>query len=158
MSSSTDRIVKRTVLHASLERVWNAIADARQFGTWFGMDVDGAFSAGTTLRASISPTKVDAEVAKLQELHAGTEFTLRVERVEPMRLFSFHWSQHGEENIATLVTFEVEPEGAGTKLTITESGFDAIPLERRAKQFAGSEAGWEHQLRLIAKYLALAPK
>jgi uncharacterized protein YndB with AHSA1/START domain len=158
MSSSTDRIVKKTVLRASQERVWNAIADAKQFGSWFGMEFEGSFTAGTPIRARIAPTKVDPEVAKEQEPYAGTEFTIRIERVEPMRLFSFRWHPYGEAHVTTLVTFELEPAADGTAVTITESGFDAIPLERRAKAFAKNEGGWEHQLRLIAKYLALAPK
>lgn len=35
-----------------------------------------------------------------------------------------------------------------------ESGFDALPLERRAKAFASNSEGWEAQTRLIAKHLA----
>ena len=42
----------------------------------------------------------------------------------------------------------------GTRLTITESGFEGLPLERRAKAFADNQGGWEAQLGLIAKYLA----
>jgi hypothetical protein len=56
----------------------------------------------------------------------------------------------------TLVTFELEDADGGTRLTITESGFDRIPLERRAKAFAENEGGWEAQLTLIAKYLDAA--
>lgn len=156
MSSSTDCIEKKALLNAPQERVWNAIADSQAFGTWFGMDVDGPFVARTPVRARIAPTKVDAEVAKMQEPYAGSEFTLHIDQVEPMRLFSFRWNPQGEEEITTLVRFQLEPADGGTMLTITESGFDAIPLERRAKAFAGNEAGWEHQLRLIAKYLELA--
>ena len=54
----------------------------------------------------------------------------------------------------TLVTFELEEAPEGTRLTITESGFDALPLERRAKAFTENEGGWVAQLSLIAKYLA----
>jgi hypothetical protein len=54
---------------------------------------------------------------------------------------------------STLVAFELEEVPGGTRLTITESGFDALPLERRAKAFAENEGGWEAQLTLIAKYL-----
>src|SRR4051794_8963720 len=45
--TATDRIVKTTVLHAPIERVWRAIGDSREFGTWFGMEIDGPFVAGT---------------------------------------------------------------------------------------------------------------
>jgi hypothetical protein len=56
----------------------------------------------------------------------------------------------------TLVAFELEEASGGTLLTVTESGFDRIPLERRAKAFAANEGGWAAQVKLIEKYLALA--
>jgi hypothetical protein len=42
-------------------------------------------------------------------------------------------------------------------LTITESGFDQVPLARRAEAFTSNEQGWEVQTRLIEKYLAQFP-
>ena len=89
--------------------------------------------------------------------------TLRapVERVEPMSLFSFRWHpfaiERGVDYSAepmTLVTFALEEVAGGTRLTITESGFDALPLARRAKAFAANDGGWIAQAELIAKYLA----
>lgn len=38
-------------------------------------------------------------------------------------------------------------------LTIVESGFDRIPIERRAKVFEMNDGGWTAQTELIAKYL-----
>src|SRR5262245_3140914 len=65
---STDKIVKTVVLDAPHDRVWSAIADSTRFGTWFGVDFAGQpFVAGATLTGRIVPTKVDPEVAKLQE-------------------------------------------------------------------------------------------
>lgn len=165
MNSTMNEIRKEAVLRAPLERVWSAITDAKQFGTWFGVDVDGQFAAHTPVNARITPTKVDPEVAKMQEPYAGVQFQFHVERIEPMRLFSFCWHPGGlDENVdisqqpMTLVTFELEPHDDGTLLKITESGFDQIPLERRAKAFEGNSAGWDHQLRLIEKYLSLQAK
>ncbi|WP_162950104.1 hypothetical protein [Rhizobium jaguaris] len=43
----------------------------------------------------------------------------------------------------------------GTLLTITESGFEQIPLDRRTKAKEGNDAGWAHQTKLIEKYLVL---
>jgi hypothetical protein len=40
-------------------------------------------------------------------------------------------------------------------VTVSESGFDQIPIERRAKAFASNEQGWSAQMKLIEKYLAL---
>lgn len=159
--SITDRIVKTVVLKAPLARVWAALSDSRQFGAWFGVEFDGAFAAGASITGRSRPTTVDPEVAKLQEPHAGTPFILVVDRVEPMHTFAFRWHPYavGDADLSpapmTLVTFELAEATDGTALTITESGFDAIPLERRAAAFTANEGGWTHQLRLIAKYLIL---
>ena len=160
MPSDTDRIEKSTVLNAPLARVWAAVSDATQFGRWFGMTLDGPFVAGQTLTGRITPTTVDPEVARLQEPHAGAAFVLFVERIEPMRLFSFRWHPNavGPEDSAreptTLIEFTLEPVTSGTRVTITESGFDRIPLERRAQAFKANSEGWTHQLRLVGLYLA----
>jgi len=162
MSASTDRIEKQVLLKAPRERVWRAISDAREFGSWFGMAFDGPFVAGTRMVARIVPTTVDGEVAKMQHAHEGLRFELAIERIEPPRLFSFRWHPGAVEpgrdyskEPTTLVEFIVEDAPGGTLVTMRESGFDRIPVARRAKAFAGNEAGWEIQTRLIARYLAL---
>ena len=163
MSTSTDRIEKTILLRAPNDRVWRAISNAEEFGTWFGVEFDAPFEAGTRINGRIVPTKVDPEIAKAQEPHAGTLFECSIERVEPIRLFSFRWNpcvaEPGVENSnepSTLVVFELEEVSGGTRLTITESGFDKIPVERRASAFARNEQGWEGQTKLIEKYLASA--
>jgi uncharacterized protein YndB with AHSA1/START domain len=163
MTSSTDRIEKQLLLRAPLERVWRAISDAREFGSWFGMRVDGPFAAGAHLTGQIVPTTVDPDVAAAQKPYEGQRFDIQVDRVEPMRLFSFRWHPGPVDPEAdpsreptTLVTFELEEKPDGTLLTITESGFDSIPLARRAQAFEGNQEGWAVQLTLIEKYLARA--
>jgi hypothetical protein len=86
-----------------------------------------------------------------------------VDRIEPMRLFSFRWHPGAVDpdvdlsrEPTTLVVFELEERQDGTLLTITESGFDSIPIARRAEAFEGNEQGWAAQLTLIEKYLARA--
>jgi uncharacterized protein YndB with AHSA1/START domain len=158
----TDRIRKTVVLRAPRERVWRAISDARQFGTWFGVEFDGPFVAGARLTGKIVPTKVDPEVARMQEPYKGKAFEFFVERIEPTKKISFRWHPFAIEpgidyskEPTTLIVLELEEVSGGTRLTITESGFDKIPLERRAKAFAANEGGWTHQLKLIEKYLAM---
>jgi uncharacterized protein YndB with AHSA1/START domain len=162
MAASTDRIEKQVLLKAPRERVWRAISDAREFGSWFGLSVAGPFVAGERVTARIVPTTVDAEVAKTQQPYEGTAFELSIERMEPPRLFSFRWHPGAVEKgvdyskePTTLVEFALEEAPGGTLLTITESGFDRIPLARRARAFAGNEVGWSAQLKLIEKFLAL---
>src|SRR2546425_989932 len=52
--TTTDRIEKEIVLRAPRSRVWRALADAEQFGAWFGIKLDGAFAYGTRVRGQIS--------------------------------------------------------------------------------------------------------
>jgi uncharacterized protein YndB with AHSA1/START domain len=157
----TDRIEKKIVLKAPRERVWRAICDFRQFGAWFGAELDGPFVAGEWLSGRIMPTQVDPEVAKLQEPHAGTPWRMLVEAIEPMERFAFRWhpfaidkSKDYSDEPTTLVTFTLSDAEGGTLLTITESGFDKLPPERRDQAFKANEGGWEHQCRLVEKYLA----
>jgi uncharacterized protein YndB with AHSA1/START domain len=163
MSSVPDRIEKKVHLRAPIDRVWRAISDHRQFGSWFGASFDGPFVAGTRLTAKIVPTTVDPEVAKMQKPYEGQTFEFIIDRIEPRKLFSFRWHPFAVEpridysnEPTTLVVFRLEEDSGGTMLTITESGFDRIPLERRAKAFTANEQGWTAQAKLIEKYLARA--
>lgn len=158
---STDCIEKQILLRAPLARVWSAIGDSRKFGSWFGVEFDGPFIAGKPLKARIVPTQVDPEVARLQKPYEGTTFEIVVDRIEPMMLLSFRWHPYVVEpgidlskEPMTLVEFRLEPCDEATLLRITESGFDRIPIERRAKAFTANEGGWSHQVWLIEKYLA----
>ena len=164
MASSTDRIEKRVVLRSPRERVWRAISDAKEFGTWFGVAFAEPFAAGKRMTGTIVPTKVDPEVAKMQEAHSGATFEWSVESIEPMQRIAFRWHPFAIERDydyskepTTLVVFELAEVVGGTELRITESGFDAIPLERRAKAFAANEGGWSHQAKLVEKYVAMFP-
>jgi hypothetical protein len=57
----------------------------------------------------------------------------------------------------TLIVFALEEVPDGTILTVTESGFDQIPLARRAKAFTANEQGWGMVVKLLEEYLVHAP-
>jgi uncharacterized protein YndB with AHSA1/START domain len=161
---NTDRIEKKIQLHASLQRVWRAVADSTEFGSWFGMKLDGPFVPGTTIRGVIVPTTADPVVAESQKAYEGMPVEFLVEQMEPEKLFSFRWHPFAIERDVdysteptTLVAFSLEESPDGIILTVTESGFDTIPLARRAKAFASNDAGWAAQMQLIEEYLAHAP-
>ncbi|HEX2033600.1 MAG TPA: SRPBCC family protein [Chloroflexota bacterium] len=154
-TETTDRIEKQVLLRAPRERVWRALTDAEQFGAWFGV----AFDRGATFAPG---ARVQGKVT-----HEGYEhltWDVTIERMEPQRLFSWHWHPHPidpqrdyEAEPTTQVVFELEEVAGGTRLTVTESGFDTIPLERRAEAYRGNEEGWEWQMESIARYVAEAP-
>src|SRR5207244_1792652 len=158
-----DRIEKKILLHAPRARVWRAITDAGEFGRWFGVKFDRPFAPGAVMRGVLVGTAVDPEVAKAQRAHADIPFEITIDRIEPERLFSFRWHPFAVERgvdystePTTLIEFVLEEVAGGVMLTVSESGFDRIPLERRAKAFTANEQGWAIMVTLIEKYLAQA--
>ena len=159
---ASDEIRKQSVLRAPVERVWQAITDAGKFGEWFGVQFDGPFEAGRRATGRITPTRVDREVARLQEPHAGKPFEWEVESLQPESRAVFRWHPFAIDPAVdysaepmTRIEFLLEPVDAGTRLTIVESGFEAIPASRRAQAHAANADGWAHQLKLIEKFVVV---
>jgi uncharacterized protein YndB with AHSA1/START domain len=156
-----DHIEKKILLLAPRARVWRALTDAREFGTWFGVKFDQtSFVVGERATGKIVPTTVDDNVAMAQKPYEGTPFDIDIERMDAERVFAFHWHPGAVDPAIdytkeprTLVTFELEEAAGGTMLTLTETGFDRIPLARRAKAFSMNEGGWTSVMTLIEKYV-----
>jgi uncharacterized protein YndB with AHSA1/START domain len=53
-TNSTDRIEKQVLLKAPVKRVWHALTDAREFGSWFGVELTGSFSPGAEISGPIT--------------------------------------------------------------------------------------------------------
>ncbi|MDB5293416.1 MAG: Activator of Hsp90 ATPase 1 family protein [Phycisphaerales bacterium] len=151
--SSTDRIEKRIELKAPPARVWRALADFREFGAWFGVNLETPFVPGKSTRGNIT--------------YAGYEHLVMevvVQKMEPERLFSFHWHPYAvdpkvdySKEPPTLVEFRLEKTAAGTLLVVTESGFDAIPAARRDEAFRMNSGGWTQQMKNIEAHVTHAP-
>src|SRR3712207_4446077 len=162
---NSDRIEKEVVLRAPLERVWRAISDAGEFGQWFGVRFDGPFVAGKSVTGTITPTAVDEEVARAQQPHAGKSDSWQIVALEPQRRLAFRWHPYAVESGAdysqeptTLVEFTLTETDDGVLLRIVESGFDAIPTDRRVAAFEANSEGWAAQTELVRKYLALSER
>ena len=160
----TDRIEKSILLKTSLARAWRALSDSTEFGTWFGMSFTGPFAPGAIMRGVIVPTTMNAEVAKAQQPYEGIPFDITIEQMEPERLFSFRWHPGAVDpgidyslEPTTLVEFTLQEAGGGVLLTVIETGFDRIPLSRRAKAFASNEDGWSMAVTLIEEYVIREP-
>jgi len=150
MTSTTDRIEKKTLLRAPRSRVWRALTDAREFGQWFGVKLEGAFVPGAHMRGKVTNKGYE---------HLTME--LWVETIDPERLFSYRWHPFAiDPNVdyskepTTLVEFTLAEADGGTLLSVVETGFDSVPLARRPKAFEMNTHGWETQMKQIAKYLA----
>jgi uncharacterized protein YndB with AHSA1/START domain len=147
---STDRIEKTIVLRAPRSRVWRALARAEEFGAWFGVALEGAFAPGARLTGRLTSPG-----------HEPLTLEIAVERVDPEHLLSYRWHPYAVEpgvdyahEPTTLVEFHLADVADGTQLTVVESGFDRIPLARRATAFRMNEQGWAEQLTHIARYVA----
>jgi uncharacterized protein YndB with AHSA1/START domain len=158
---STDRIEKKILLHAPRKRVWRALADSAEFGAWFGVKFDSPFTPGARMRGTIVGTSADAEVGKAQKQYMDISFEMTVDRSEPEQLLSFRWHPNAvdpgvdySQEPTTLIVFTLEEVTNGVLLTVTESGFDQIPLARRVKAFTANEQGWGTMVKLVEKYLA----
>ncbi len=157
----TNRIEKQIVLRAPRSRVWRALTDHEEFGVWFGMTMDRPFQPGVMLSAVITTTQVDPVVAAAQKPYEGTRFEIAVDRMEPETLFSFRWHPFAVDKSVdysgepmTLVEFRLEEAEGGVLLKVSESGFDQLPLERRAKAFQSNDNGWGMVIKLVETYLA----
>jgi len=120
MSTSTDRIENKILLRAPRARVWQAIADSKQFG------IGSAFSS-TVLRRGNHPDRKDRSndcrsgSRRMQKPYEGAVFQFLVDRVEPLRLFSFrcasirrHPAVDYSKEPTTLVVFELDDVTGGT--------------------------------------------
>lgn len=155
-----DLIRKEIVLKAPLDKVWAAISDSAQFGQWFGMQLDGPFIAGQPISGHIRPTVADPDIAEMQKPYEGTPVSLVVGDIQPKHLFQLRWhpyavdtNQDYASEQMTLITFALREVEGGVHLTLTESGFENIPPERRFKAFEANDGGWTMQMKLIAAWL-----
>jgi uncharacterized protein YndB with AHSA1/START domain len=142
MTGPSDRIVRSANIAAPRERVWRALTDHQEFGAWFRVRLDGPFVPGAATRGRIT--------------HSGYEhLTMEVvtQCLEPPGLFSFTWHPYAVDPAVdysaeppTLVEFLLEPVPGGTRVTVTESGFDRLPPHRRDEAFRMNRGGWEAQV------------
>jgi uncharacterized protein YndB with AHSA1/START domain len=106
----SDGVVTRSVLiPAAAEDVWDALVDPSRLEDWFADEVDDGGTGGLVR---------DGEVVFRWD--DGCERFGVVEEVDGPRRLAFRWAEAGGEE--TEVAFELAEEGAGTRVTVVESG------------------------------------
>ena len=150
LHNTSDRIEKEIVLRAPRSRVWRALANADEFGAWFGMKLEGAIAPGARVHGELTLRG-----------HGNVTIEMAIERMDPESLMSYRWHPYAFEpgvdyssEPTTLVEFQLEEVEEGTRLTVVESGFDRIAAARRAEALRMNDAGWAGQLENIARYVA----
>ena len=147
------QIERQVEIAAPVSRVWRALTDYRQFGEWFLVKMDGPFVAGKPIGGQIT--------------HPGYEhlrMEIVIKAIEPETLFSYTWHPYSVDpkvdytkEASTLVEFRLQATAGGTLLTVTESGFEKIPSERRAEAFLRNDGGWKQQMKNIEAYVSKNP-
>ena len=132
------RIERAIEILAPIDRVWRALTDPTELSTWFRVTIDGPIEAGRSVwMTSVLPA------------YAGLRF--QVDIVELTRPTRVVWRWHPGEidqimdysrEPKTTVTFTLTPMAGGTRVEVTEVGFDQISLARRAKVHADNSQGW----------------
>ena len=145
----TDRIEKHVELNAPVERVWRALTDYREFGEWFRVKLEAPFAPGEVSRGHITYPGYE---------HLVWEAT--IVKMEKPRYFSFTWHPYAVDPKAdysketpTLVEFRLEASGKGTRLTVTESGFDNLPKHRMPEAMRMNDGGWAAQMENIKAHV-----
>lgn len=148
MTTAELKIERKTLIQAPRSRVWRALTSGKEFGEWFSAKLDADFEPGK--RVNMISTGHSC---------SGQAFYAIVERMEPEHTFSWRWhpgsAQEGQDG-GTVVEFHLEETSEGTLVTVTETGFDQISLERRAKAFEENSHGWEIQLGALQRYAGRA--
>lgn len=148
----SDTIEKQRIIKAPRSRVWRAISDSKQFGAWFKFHFDAPFVAATLVTGTIQ-----------EPGYEGLRASFWIDRVEPEHTFSYRWHPFAIDPAVdysnepkTLVTFTLADHPEGTLLTIVESGFDALPADRRGPALHANSGGWAAQIERVATYATQA--
>ena len=136
-----DRIERTISVAQPPEKVWAAITTAEGLGTWFGQKAT-----------------VDLRVGGLAQLTWDGGYTneLRIERLDPPRVFGWTWAISGlpeDDPRRTYVEFTLEPDAAGTRLTVVETGFAQLPSDLHSGAYGGNVEGWQKELDELADSL-----
>ena len=159
------------LLPAPAERVWDYLTDSRLRGKWFAAGpMELRPGGGVTLvfrNADLSPD--DEEVPEKFRKYEGFESKGEIVRAEPPRLLVFNWIE--EPGRSTEVSFELEPRGDQTLLTLTHrrladraamvdvSGGWHLPLDVLEDVLAGRTPRpfWTRQAALDEEYQGRIP-
>lgn len=144
-----NQIVKTKRLKAPISRVWRALTDHKEFGEWFGVNFESAFKPGKETAGQLT-------ISGLEHI----TLSIRIMKMDPKTLFSYTWHPYAvdpnydySQETPTHVTFQLEDRGGETDITVTESGFENVPADRRVEAFRMNTKGWEGQMENIKRYV-----
>jgi uncharacterized protein YndB with AHSA1/START domain len=139
-----DRIERVVDIGHPPAAVWTALTTAEGLAAWFGEEADIDLRPGGSARMGWSD---------------GYTVGMRVERVEEPAVFGFTWQIKGlpvDDPRRTYVEFTLEPVGAGTRLTVVETGFAQLPVDVHRTEYDAHVQGWSSELGELVAHLDAA--
>lgn len=151
---AADSVQREIMIGASPEVVWGVITEPEQIVRWFSDEakVEGRVGADgkLTWRPGGRGGRKDSDLV----------VPIRVVEAEPFRRFSFRWN-HPEgagpdQSNSALVEFTLLEEAGATRLTVLESGIEAVAHDEEGKaQYLESHSeGWERHLGELREYVS----
>jgi uncharacterized protein YndB with AHSA1/START domain len=143
----TDTISREISIDAPPATVWAIVTEPAHMAGWFSDEAVVDLRPGGSM---------------LLTWHGHATYRARVETVEPPHTFAFRWllreGSDPAEGASTLVVMTLAPEGDGTKLRVTESGFAKLPWpEKEQSRYSTENArGWIVELDELRAYAAKA--
>jgi uncharacterized protein YndB with AHSA1/START domain len=138
----TKTIRREILIPQSRERVWKGIADSAALAEWmFPNDFVARVGHQFTFQVPGNPKlNFDGLVVRCEVLEC-----------ESPRRLAFSWEAGGL--VGTQVSFQLEPDGEGTRLVLEHSGFD-VSLPGITQAFRGAEYGWAKMLGQLPAVIA----
>jgi len=143
-----DRIFRQIQIDAEPQRVWDALSDPAEFGSWFRVKLDRPFVVGETTTGKMTYPG-----------HEGVPWTSVTDVLEPPKRLVFRWpdlaagEDVGPDTIWLTVEFELRPQDGGTLVTLLETGFAALPQGRSVSMLRENTEGWEIQTANLKHYV-----
>lgn len=144
-----DQIRTTVDLAAPVARVWRALTDHREFGHWFGVELEQSFRVGAETTGHIT-----------QPGDEHVRWSTITERMDRESVFAFSWPPGDvdpdtdyPDHAKVLVEFHLEPRESGTRLTIVESGFSVFPESKRLDILGSNTEGWMIQAENVKRYV-----
>lgn len=149
--SELTRIDRSIEIRASPERVWRALTNRDERSAWFHVAIEGQIAEGS-----------EVWMTTTHPGYAGMRFQVRFLEMRPPTLFVWEWHPGAVDpgidyakEPRTRVTSTLMEQSGRTRLSVAETGFDAISLARRAKVYQDNTQGWTEILVWLRDY---APK